>query len=429
MQTLALLGGTAAFTRPLVPYNPYGEEEIMAATEVIRSGCLSSFIGAWGEGFLGGPQVRGFEAEWAEFFGVKHAISVNSLTSGLICAVGALDIEPGDEIIVSPWTMSASATCILVWNAIPVFADINPDTFNLDFQSVVANITPRTRAIIVPSIFGYGADLKALQQVAKAQGIKIIEDAAQAPAVKYAGKWVGTWGDIGGFSLNYHKHIHTGEGGICVTDDDNLAERMRLIRNHAEAVVDKKGYESIHNMIGFNFRLGEIEAALGRCQLKKLQAKVDQRFVLGCRLQKLLAGLKGLHTTPIEEGNTHAFYVFGMRLDVRALGVPRDKIYAALVAEGVPGLSKQYVNVHRYAMYRKKIAYGKEHFPWRNGLYESSVEYAKGICPVAEQLQDQTYLGLHLCQYDFNLDDMEAIAQAFHKVWSKMDAIKQSLKQ
>ncbi len=424
MHRLALLGGAASFTRPLIPYNPYGEEEVQAAAEVIRSGCLSNFIGAWGEGFLGGPQVRAFEAEWAQFFGVKHAISVNSLTSGLICAVGALDIEPGDEIIVSPWTMSASATCILVWNAIPVFADINPDTFNLDFQSVVANITPRTRAIIVPSIFGYGADLEALCGLAKAQGIKIIEDAAQAPAVKYAGKWVGTWGDIGGFSLNYHKHIHTGEGGICVTNDDQLADRMRLIRNHAEAVVDKKGHEDIHNMIGFNFRLGEIEAALGRCQLTKLQAKVDQRFALGVALQARLAGLRGLFTTPIAPGNTHAFYVFGMRLDLGALGVSRDKIFAALIAEGVPALSKQYVNVHRYAMYRKKIAYGKEHFPWKNGLYESAVDYGKGICPVAEQLQDQTYLGLHLCQYDFQLADVEAIAEAFYKVWSQLDTIK-----
>jgi perosamine synthetase len=424
METLALLGGPAAFTRTLSAYNPYGEEEVQAATDVIRSGCLSSFIGAWGEGFLGGPQVRAFEAEWAQFFGVKHAISVNSLTSGLICAVGALDIEPGDEIIVSPWTMSASATCILVWNAIPVFADINPDTFNLDFQSVAANITPRTRAIIVPSIFGYGADLEALRGLADAQGIKIIEDAAQAPAIKYAGKWVGTWGDIGGFSLNYHKHIHTGEGGICVTNDDALAERMRLIRNHAEAVVDKKGHENISNMIGFNFRLGEIEAALGRCQLKKLQEKVDWRFYLGVELQKRLAGLIGLYTTPIEPGNTHAFYVFGMRLDVRALNISRDKIFSALAAEGVPALSKQYVNVHRYGMYQKKIAYGTEHFPWKNGLYESQVDYTKGICPVAEQLQDQTYLGLHLCQYDFNLDDIEQIALAFHKVWNNLDAIK-----
>lgn len=424
METLALLGGPAAFERPLKSYNPYGEEEVQAATEVIRSGCLSSFIGAWGDGFLGGPQVKAFEAEWAEFFGVKHAISVNSLTSGLICAVGALDIEPGDEVIVSPWTMSASATCILVWNAIPVFADINPDTFNLDLQNVVAKITPRTRAIIVPSIFGYGADLKALRGLADAQGIHIIEDAAQAPAVKYAGKWVGTWGDIGGFSLNYHKHIHTGEGGICVTNSDYLADRMRLIRNHAEAVVDKKGQEAIHNLIGFNFRLGEIEAALGRCQLKKLQQKVDLRFELGVMLQKRLQGLAGLHTTPIEGSNTHAFYVFGMRLNTQQLGVSREKIFAALVAEGVPALSKQYVNVHRYAMYRKKIAYGKAHFPWKNGLYESTVNYTKGICPVAESLQDVDYLGLHLCQYDFNLEDIDQIAAAFHKVWSQLDVLK-----
>jgi perosamine synthetase len=421
---LALYGGLPILQHTPNNYNPYGEEEIQAATDVIKSGCLSSFIGAWGEGFLGGPQVQAFEAEWAAWFGVKHAICVNSLTSGLVCAIGALDIEPGDEVIVSPWTMSASATCILIWNAIPVFADILPDTFNLDPDAVAKKITPRTKAIVVPSIFGYGADFIALKGLADKHGIKIIEDAAQSPGVLYEGRYLGTWGDIGGFSLNYHKHIHTGEGGVCVTNDDNLADRMRLIRNHAEAVVDKKGQENINNMLGFNFRLGEIEAALGRCQLKKLSQKVALRFSLGQALQRQLADLPGLYTTPVKAGNTHAYYVFGMRLDTQKIGISRDKLFSALVAEGVPSLSKAYVNVHRYAMYRHKIAYGTGHFPWKNGLYESPVTYGSGTCPVAEQLQDHEYLGFNICQYDWTLDDMTLIAEAFKKVWRHRDLLK-----
>ncbi len=424
MEPLALFGGPTSFNRELSPYNPYGEEEVAAASAVIRSGCLSSFIGAWAEGFYGGPQVRAFEAEWAEYFGVKHAVSVNSLTSGLICAVGALNIEPGDEIIVSPWTMSASATSILIWNAIPVFADIDPITFNLNPQAVRQKITTRTRAIMVPSIFGYGADFIELKKIAVEFNLKIIEDAAQSPGVNYEGKWVGTWGDIGGFSLNYHKHIHTGEGGICVTNDDVLAERMRLIRNHAESVVERKGETQINNMLGFNFRLGEIEAALGRCQLKKLSSKVQDRFVMGQHLQRLLADLPGLATTPVTGNNGHAYYVFGMVLDTALLKVSRAKIFEALKAEGVPSLATAYVNVHRLPMYTQKIAYGTQHFPWVIGDVTSTVEYGSGTCPVAEQLQDERYLGFAICQYDFTVEDMSAIAAAFHKVWAQLELLR-----
>lgn len=423
MNRLALLGGAPTFTRSLDPYNPYGEEEVAAATAVIRSGCLSSFIGAWHEGFYGGPQVKAFEQEWADYFGVKHAISVNSLTSGLICAVGALDINPGDEIIVSPWTMSASATCILVWNAIPVFADIHPHSFNINPNAIREKISPKTRAIIVPSIFGYGADFEAILALAQEFNLKIIEDAAQAPSVKYNGKWVGTWGDIGGFSLNYHKHIHTGEGGMCVTNNDYLADRMRLIRNHAESVVEKKGATALNNMIGFNFRLGEIEAALGRCQLKKLAEKVQQRFEMGQYLQQRLADLPGLNTTPVAAGNTHAYYVFGMVLNTQQLGVSRARILQALQAEGVPALAGAYVNIHRLPQYTQKIAYGQHHYPWVNGQQVSPVTYGSGTCPVAETLQDATYLGLALCQYNFTLSDMDTISAAFHKVWAQLEAL------
>ena len=252
----------------------------------MRTGVLSQFLGTWHKDFYGGPKVKEFEIMAAKYFGVKHAITVNSWTSGLIAAVGALDIEPGDEIIVSPWTMSASATAILHWNAIPIFADIEEETFNLDPVSVESNITDRTKAIMAIDIFGHSADMDALRKIANKYNLKIISDTAQAPGAIYKGNFAGTLADIGGYSLNYHKHIHTGEGGILVTNDDNLAERLQLIRNHAEVVVEGKGVEKINNLLGFNFRLGEIESAIGIEQLKKLKYYVKTRERIANRLSE-----------------------------------------------------------------------------------------------------------------------------------------------
>ena len=226
---LALFGGPKTIVQSFRPYNPIGVEEVDAAKQVIESGVLSQFLACWHDDFYGGPKVREFENAWASYFGVKHAVTVNSWTSGLIAAVGAIGIEPGDEVIVSPWTMSASATAILQWNAIPVFADIEPNTFCLDPVSVEDNITSRTKAIMAVDIFGHSADMDYLNRIADKYNLKVISDTAQSPGALYKGRHAGTLADIGGFSLNYHKHIHTGEGGVLVTDDSNLAERLQLI--------------------------------------------------------------------------------------------------------------------------------------------------------------------------------------------------------
>jgi len=270
MTKLALHGGPKTITEPFKRYRPVGSEEAIAAKKVVESGVLSQYLGAWSEDFYGGPKVKEFERVSADYFGVKHAITVNSWTSGLVAAVGAIGIEPGDEVIVSPWTMCASATSILHWNAIPIFADIEPETFCLDPESVEKNITPYTKAIMAIDIGGHSADMDALKKIADQHKLKIISDTAQAPGALYKGKLAGTLADVGGYSLNYHKHIHTGEGGILVTNDDEIADRLRLIRNHAEAVVGDKGVTNLSNMIGHNFRLGEIECAIGIEQLKKL---------------------------------------------------------------------------------------------------------------------------------------------------------------
>jgi perosamine synthetase len=420
---LALLGGQKTIARPFRRFNPIGREEVDAAKAVVETGVLSKFLGAWDPDFFGGPKVQEFERECERYFGVKHAVTVNSWTSGLIAAVGAVQIEPGDEVIVSPWTMCASATAILHWNAIPVFADIEAETFCLDPASVEANITPHTRAIMAVDIFGHSANMEALMAIADRRGLKVITDAAQAPGVKYQGKVGGTLGHVGGFSLNYHKHIHTGEGGILVTNDDGIAARLQLIRNHAEAVVGDKGVTDLRNMIGYNFRLGEIESAIGIEQLKKLAGFVASRQRAADRLSRGLAGLAGLRTPVVKPGCTHAYYMYPMLLDIDRIGVTRDRLIAALEAEGVTGLTAGYACLHLLPMYQQKQAYGSKGFPWTSDICRRDVSYAKGICPVAEELNESRYLGYEMCLNEMPDNDVDLMVAAFRKVWNNLAAL------
>jgi perosamine synthetase len=407
------------------PANLIGEEEKRVAAEVLESGNLSGFLGSWSDRFYGGPQVREFEKEWAELFEVDHAVSFNSWTSGLVAAVGAIGIEPGDEVIVSPWTMTASAAAILAWNAIPVFADIDRNTYNLCPESVIKAITPRTRAIMMPLIFGSAKGLAEVKEVAGKHGLILLEDAAQTPYVRTEGGWAGTIGDIGGFSLNYHKHIHTGEGGMAVTNNPKYAEKMRLIRNHGEAVVEAKGEKDITNCLGFNFRLGEIEAAIGRVQLGKLSSVVERRFHAGKKLSKILSKLPGIRL-PLADGEfSHAFYVFAIGLESETMGLSRDTIVAALQAEGVLWVYGGYQNIHLQPMYQRKIAYGEGGFPWNLHPEDQHPDYGKGICPVAEKLHDEQVICLQICQHDYDERQTELVGEAFVKVLNNLEELKE----
>jgi dTDP-4-amino-4,6-dideoxygalactose transaminase len=422
--SLALFGGPRTIARPLQRYSPIGPEEVEAAKNVVASGVLSQYIGAWTPDFYGGPKVQEFERACEAHFGVKHAVTVNSWTSGLIAAVGAIGIEPGDEVIVTPWTMAASATAIVHWNAIPVFADIEPRTFCLDPASVEARITPRTRAIMSVDIFGHPADTDTLLEICERHGLQLISDAAQSPGARYKGRWAGACGHVGGFSLNYHKHIHTGEGGILVTDDARIARRLQLIRNHAEAVVGGMGEADLSNMIGHNFRLGEIECAIGLEQLKKLEGAVHGRQRAAARLTARLARLPGLRTPQVAPDCTHVYYVYPMLLDLPALGVGRARLKQALEAEGLEGLMAGYANVHLLPMYQRKIAYGSKGFPWTAGFYSGEADYAKGICPVAERLHDEEFLGFQMCLNRLDDEDVDLVAAAFEKVWSNLESLR-----
>jgi dTDP-4-amino-4,6-dideoxygalactose transaminase len=427
MPNLAINGGEPIRKTPFPRYITLGEDEKHAVMEVLDGGVLSQFLGTWSPDFYGGPRIQKFEREWAAHFGVKHAITVNSATSGLYAAVGAAGISPGDEVIVSPYTMSASATAAIIYGGIPVFADIDSRTFNLDPKSIEANITPYTKAIMVADIFGQSAEMDSIMHLAKAHNLKVISDTAQAPGALYKGQFAGTCADIGGYSLNYHKHIHTGEGGVLVTNDDVLAERLQLIRNHAEVVVGGKGVKNLSNMIGFNFRLGEIECAIGIEQLKKLNILVESRQKLAQQLTYGLEGLKGLLTPHIQNDSTHVYYGYPIILNIEELGVGRNMLHQALVAEGV-SISKGYQNIHLLPMYQQKIAYGANGFPWSSEICKRKVSYERGICPVAEELHESTYMGIGLCQFAYTAQDIDLIISAFHKVWENLSELQREKK-
>jgi len=354
--TLAIHGGPNSIKRPFSRFNSIGTTEALAVLSVLKSGVLSQFLGENHPDFFGGPKVQEFEKKSAEYFGIKHAITVNSWTSGLICAVGSLGIEPGDEVILPPWTMSATAMAILHWNAIPIFADIKDTDYCLDPDDVRKKITSRTKAIIAVDIFGNSAPMQELRDIAIEHNLKIICDTAQSPGAKYSGQFAGTIADIGGISLNYHKHIHTGEGGILFTNDDELAMRMKLIRNHGESVVEGMGIKRIDNIIGYNFRLGEIEAAIGLVQLRKLSKIILKKQWIANAITEELKELPGLITPKISWNLDHVYYVYPLQIMPDIAGFERSILIKALRAEGLSNLGEGYRLLHTLPLFREKKA-------------------------------------------------------------------------
>lgn len=432
MKKLAINGADKVRSTPFPAYNTIGVEEEEAVLRVLRSGKLSTYLGAWHEDFYGGTEVKAFEKEWAAFFGVKHAISVNSATSGLICAVGAAGIEAGDEVIVSPYTMSASAVAPLFYGGIPVFADVEENTYCLDPNSVEAKITPKTKAIIVVDIFGQPYNVDAINALAKKHNLIVIEDAAQAPGAKYHDQCAGTLGDMGVYSLNYHKHIHSGEGGVIVTNDDALANKLQLIRNHAESVINNKGFSApseLVNMVGFNFRMTEMECAVAREQLKKLPALLEQRLENVMYINEQLKSIPCLKTTTLREGVKHAFYVHPLEFDANVAGVHRDTFIKAVKAELPRTIMRDdsdvlmgcgYVKpIYLQPLFTHKIAFGSKGYPFNL----SHVTYQKGDCPVCEKLHFERLFTHELMRPGMQKSDMDDVVRAFKKVWDNKEEL------
>ena len=267
---LALFGGKKTRREPYPPYPVIGEEEKKGVLDVLNDGRLSTFIASAGTDFLGGKRIKELERLFCEYHNTKYAVSFNSATAALHAAIVACGVDPGEEIITTPYTFTSTATSAFMHNAVPVFADIKPDTFNIDPEEIKKKISHLTKAIIPVHLFGNPVDIDEVVEIAIENNLKVIEDCAQAPGAKYKNKLVGTIGDCGIFSLTENKNITSGEGGILITNNEEIAEVARLIRNHGEAVVSgqkKRSYKS--TILGWNYRMTEVDAAIGIEQLKK----------------------------------------------------------------------------------------------------------------------------------------------------------------
>ena len=399
--------------------------EGLAAFKAISSGYLSKFEGAHSAkppfSFFGGPQVLDLERRWAGLLGIGHCIAVNSATSGLYAAIGALNVGYGDEVIVSPYTMAACATAPLVYGAIPVFADVDASTGCLDPASVAANVTNKTKAIIVVHQFGFPAEMDKIMAIARKNGIAVIEDCAQAWKTTYQDQAVGTFGDIAVFSLNVNKAIQSGEGGLCVTNNPSLAYRIQLIRNHGEAVVGPAGYEEIENIVGFNYRMTEVTAAIANSQLAKLERLTKKRLLLVSAflqgvsnfewmepMQPVCSKCNGRDSECCQSG--YYLVPFALRPDI-----DRDHFVQAMIEEGVP-VGAGYVRpLYFQPMFQNKVAF-KGNYPFaapENA--ECKQTYLEGTAPIAEHLNSKSLCTISVLRHPHRLGDVRDLIAAMSK--------------
>ena len=431
MNKLAILGGEPIRTRDFANRVSMTAAEKGAAMRVLDSDVLSGFIAAPGKFFNGGSEVVNFENIWATKYGFENAISVSSWTAGLQIAMGAIGIEAGDEVICPPYTMSASATAALFYGGIPIFADIDPKRYTICPKSIESKITKYTKAIVVVHLFGLPADMDEIMKIARKYNIKVIEDAAQSPGAYYKGRPVGTIGDIGGFSLNFHKHIQTGEGGLLVTNDEEIALRCRLIRNHGENAAEEYGIENYSNIIGGNYRYTELLAAIASEQFKKLEPILDHRKKMGAYLSKALQGINGF-TLPVEEKETlNCFYMYPIKFDQKLFGLSRNVFVQAVSAELPPAkywdttpLAEGYIKpLYLNKIYEKKIALGTKGFPF-NVNKDHSYNYSYGDCPITENLYENQLMISPLIREGIFEKDLDDFVSAIFKVLDNIDVLK-----
>jgi len=416
-EKLALLGGNPVRSKPFPPHPVIGDAEKRAVLDVLESGKLSTFIAVPGEYFNGGRKIKEFERQFAEYHGVEYAVAFNSATAALHAAVVAVGVPPGAEVVVPPYTFTSTATCALMHNAIPVFADIDDVDFGLDPAAVERAITPLTRAIIVAHLFGHPASVNAIMDVARRHNLRVIEDCAQAPGAKYESALVGTFGDCGIFSFTESKTITTGEGGMLITNSGDIAETARMVRNHGEMIFEgqeERTYSAA--MLGWNYRMTEIEAALGIVQFGRLDRLNQYRIDLADYLSQRISGADGLETPEALPQATHVYYVYPLKYDETATEISRDLFVKALNAEGIP-FSAGYVR----PLYLSPLYQDRRHFAFKH--YAGNASYEKGLCPTAERLYEKELMLTGVARFPATYDDMDDIADAIQKVVEQKESL------
>jgi len=395
----AIAGGKPAKTKLYGKATRYGDEELEQLKDVIAQGTMF---------YAQGAKVSLLEERFAKKNGVPHAVACSSGTAAIHSAMIALGISPGDEVIVTPITDMGSLCPILYQGAVPVFADLLPRTYLVDPKSVAALVTDRTRAVLAINLAGNACDLDALRQICTEHSLSLIEDCAQAFGCEYRGKAIGTFGDIGCFSLNEFKHISCGDGGLTITSDSDLARRLRLATDKCysrEAGVAVREPAFLAN----NYRMTELQGAVAVAQLERLDEIVRKRRDWCGRLTAGVSGLGGILTPEPTPGCNPSWWFYMFRVEPDLLGASADEFAQALAAEGLPcGAHYIGVPVYEYPIFRDHSAFDHTSHPF------STREYARGLCPEAERILDTCIiLSVNEAYTD---DDLRETVEAVTKV-------------
>lgn len=416
-QELAAFGGPRAIAEGEIHDWPQiATEDKEAVMRVLDRGIL------WG---AAAPEVTSLEKEWADYQGVRYCLVTNSGTAALHMAVAAAGVEPGDEVITTPLSWTSTATCILHHNAIPIFADIDPATYNVDPRRIEEKITSRTRAIIPVHLYGLSADMEAIMRIAERHGLKVIEDACQASGAIYRGQRVGSIGHLGAFSFNGNKNLPGGEGGALVTDDENLWQEAARIQQFGERRRTDTVREYNAYGMGWMYRSTEMTAAFVRSQFTRIEAITARIRANAHYLNQHLAGIPALRL-PIESAeSTHVFFRYVPRfapdaigLDV-PLGPSTEKIRKALQAEGV-ALGRAEFVIPGMTLFREKRGYGKG-CPW-TCHYNQPIEYRAEDYPNAVHAID-SIIPIRGLTPPNDERVMASYVRAFEKVFSQLDRV------
>jgi perosamine synthetase len=363
-ELLAIQGGPPV-RKTLLPYGHQSidEADIQAVVDTLRSDWLTT-----------GPRIAEFEEAFAARTGARHAVSFSSGTAALHAAAFTAGLKAGDEAITSPMTFVATANCVLYQGATPVFADVSPDTLNLDPEQAAARITARTRAILPVDYAGHPADLAPILELAERHGLVVIEDASHALGAEHKGRQVGSLSHMTAFSFHPVKHITTGEGGMVTTDNAKFAEALRRFRNHGissdarqRQLAGQWHYEMV--LLGFNYRLTDIACALGIQQLKKLEANLSRRRKIADRYTAAFGEISEVIAPVVRPDVNPAWHLYPVRLDLGKLKADRGQVFQALRAENI-GVNVHYIPVHRHPYYRERFGYRGGEYPVAEDAYE-----------------------------------------------------------
>ena len=380
-----------------------------------------------------GPEAVALEREWAEYTGSKHVLSFNSGTAAIHSALFALEIGPGDEVLTSAFSFSGSFHPILQQNAVPIFVDIDERTYNLDVSQVQAKISDRTKALLPVHIHGLPADMDALLALGQQYGIPVIEDACQAHGATYQGKKAGTLGKAGCFSLNVTKNLSGGEGGFLNTDDDEVAERAKMVRTFGEKIGKEKDKirPYFSHTVGWNYRTQELPAAFARSQLKRLDHYNGIAQRNGEYLTRELAKIPGILPPYVPPDRTTIYHhKYRIRFDASVWNLHRSDVdirnalLAALEAEGVAATLWHVTPLTSFPVFQTRAGYGKG-CPWSCPFYGKDVRYDPAEYPRAQHMLDTSLVinDESYPIYNQNLELMEYYVQAIRKVVNSIDTI------